>query len=218
MVTFLGSVDNNDNMNNNDNTNPATRTNDFTPSEDLARRIEENRLEAQRRRELSQIEATNALETLSFQQQEQIQKLQGHALYHQLREQKTSEPGPPANRAKRVVPDVVHQDTSLFVKEFKGKPEEKALSRSPPDHKETPVLLNGVKYQDGSVFVNTFNPVSPVTAKPVNPDIPQTRHPCDRPAVCNPNEIVVNEDTGNNCNPHKMSTVCNLEEAPLSVN
>jgi hypothetical protein len=81
-----------------------------------------------------------------------------------------------------------------------------------------PVLVNGVKYQDGSVFVNMFNPVSPVAAKPIDPDIPQTHHPCDRPTVCNPNEIVVNEDTGNNCNPHKMSTVCNLEEAPLSVN
>jgi membrane protein required for beta-lactamase induction len=47
--------------------------------------MEQNRLEAQRRRKESQREAASTLQALTMQQQEQVRKLQEHVVYNQLR-------------------------------------------------------------------------------------------------------------------------------------
>ena len=59
---------------------------DDVSQEDLNVRIEQNRVEAQKRRNHSQLETANKLHALVLQQQEQIRKLQEHASYNQLRE------------------------------------------------------------------------------------------------------------------------------------
>ena len=59
---------------------------DDVSQKDLNVRIEQNRVEAQKRRNHSQLETANKLHALALQQQEQIRKLQEHASYNQLRE------------------------------------------------------------------------------------------------------------------------------------
>jgi negative regulator of sigma E activity len=59
---------------------------DDVSQEDLNVRIEQNHVEAQKRRNHSQLETANKLHALALQQQEQIRKLQEHASYNQLRE------------------------------------------------------------------------------------------------------------------------------------
>jgi hypothetical protein len=59
---------------------------DDVSQEELNVHIEQNRLEAQKRRNHSQLETANKLHALTLQQQEQIRKLQEHVSYNQLRE------------------------------------------------------------------------------------------------------------------------------------
>lgn len=58
---------------------------DHAHQAELDVRMERNRLEAQRRRNNSQLEAANNLQALALQQQEEIRKLREHARYNQLR-------------------------------------------------------------------------------------------------------------------------------------
>jgi uncharacterized small protein (DUF1192 family) len=69
--------------NDNHKTKPSTTSNDEAA---LNLHIEQNRLEAQRKRQQAQRETANTLQALTLQQQEQVQKLQQYALYDQLRE------------------------------------------------------------------------------------------------------------------------------------
>ena len=62
----------------------GTNNDNNTPPVNICVRIERNRLEAERRRNASQVEATNTLERLLHQQQHQINRLQDHAAYERL--------------------------------------------------------------------------------------------------------------------------------------
>ena len=62
----------------------GTNNDNNTPPVNIRVRIERNRLEAERRRNASQVEATNTLERLLHQQQHQINRLQDHAAYERL--------------------------------------------------------------------------------------------------------------------------------------
>jgi hypothetical protein len=53
--------------------------------------MEQNRLKAEKKCKMSQREAACTLEALTLQQQVQIKKLQEHAHYDQLREQKNAQ-------------------------------------------------------------------------------------------------------------------------------
>jgi hypothetical protein len=62
----------------------GTNNDNNSPPVNICVRIERNCLEAERRRNASQVEATNTLECLLHQQQHQIKRLQDHAAYEQL--------------------------------------------------------------------------------------------------------------------------------------
>ena len=67
----------------------TTKNDEVAHKAELNLRMEQNRLEAQRKRQQSQRETANTLQALTLQQQEQVQKLQQYALYDQLRENTT---------------------------------------------------------------------------------------------------------------------------------
>ena len=66
---------------NNDNNTPPVHS----PPVNIRLCIERNRLEAERRRNASQVKATNTLECLLHQQQHHIKRLHDHSNYEQLR-------------------------------------------------------------------------------------------------------------------------------------
>jgi hypothetical protein len=67
----------------------TTKNDEVAHEAELNLRMEQNRLEAKRKRQQSQRETANTLQALTLQQQEQVQKLQQYALYDQLRENTT---------------------------------------------------------------------------------------------------------------------------------
>jgi len=73
--------------NNGGKSSETNTVNMFTEADDIALCMEQNRLEAEKKRKASQREAASTLESLTMQQQVQIKKLQEHARYDQLREQ-----------------------------------------------------------------------------------------------------------------------------------
>jgi uncharacterized small protein (DUF1192 family) len=108
----------------NNKTNPTTTTSDVSQAE-LDLRIEQNRLEAQKRRKESQREAASTLQALTLQQQEQVRKLQEHVLYDQLREDTASRTTLPSNRAS---------DNTLNNLKFDGSSVYVATFNPPPPH------------------------------------------------------------------------------------
>jgi hypothetical protein len=106
----------------NNTSNPTTTIentgNDVSQAE-LNLRMEKNRVEAQRRRNESQREAANTLQTLVLQQQEQIQKLQQHAHYEQLRQDIAGRASLPSNMASSNTPNNLKFDgSSVYVTTF----------------------------------------------------------------------------------------------------
>jgi hypothetical protein len=112
----------------------------FTEADDIALHMEQNRLEAEKKRKASQREAASTLESLTMQQQVQIKKLQEHVRYDQLRE-------------------------------------EEAL-KTPLPFTKTPFPLPGdLKFQDGGVFVSTFNPPPAKEEAPLHMAISRVHNP-----------------------------------------
>ena len=117
-----------------------TTKNMFTEADDIALRMEQNRLEAEKKCKASQREAASTLESLTMQQQVQIKKLQEHVRYDQLRE-------------------------------------EEAL-KTPLPFTKTPFPLPGdLKFQDGGVFVSTFNPPPAKEEAPLHMAISRVHNP-----------------------------------------
>jgi hypothetical protein len=114
----------------NNKTNRTITTSDV-PQAELDLRIEQNRLEAQKRRKESQREATSTLQALTLQQQEQLRKLQEHVLYDQLRQDTAFRTTLPSNKASDNAPNNLKFDgSSVYVATFNPPPPH---NMKPPD-------------------------------------------------------------------------------------
>ena len=107
-------------------TNPTATINntgnDVSQAE-LNVRMEQNRLEAQRRRNESQREAANTLQALVLQQQEQIERLQQHSHYEQLRQDIAGRASLASNTASLNSPNNLKFDgSSVYVTTFNPPP------------------------------------------------------------------------------------------------